>query len=48
MQVKEVEKAFDRAKRAVKDKKEAYVKDIESKIEGLLRRIYEVLNKQKR
>ncbi|MEM2665875.1 MAG: hypothetical protein QXJ67_04505 [Nitrososphaerota archaeon] len=45
MQVKEVEEAFDRAKKAVKDKKEAYMKSVESKIEELLRKTYEVLSK---
>ncbi|MEM0090624.1 MAG: hypothetical protein QXP86_04250 [Nitrososphaerota archaeon] len=45
MRVKEVEEAFDRAKKAVKDKKEAYMKSVESKIEELLRKTYEVLSK---
>ena len=48
MQVKEVEEAFERAKRVVKDKKEAYVKSIESKIEELMKKAYDVLNEQKR
>lgn len=47
MQVKEVEEVFNRVKKTVKDKKEAYVKSIESKIEELLRKTYEVLSKQK-
>ncbi len=47
MQVKEVEKVFERAKKVVKDKKEAYVKDIGSKTEEILKKAYEVLSKQR-
>ncbi|MCS7136037.1 MAG: hypothetical protein RMJ14_00335 [Nitrososphaerota archaeon] len=45
MQVREVEEAFDKAKKVVKDKKEAYIRSIESKIEELLRKTHEVLGK---
>lgn len=48
MQVEGVKEAFDKAKRAVRDKKEECVKDIKSRIEELLREVYEALNVQKR
>jgi len=48
MQVKEVEEVFERAKKAVKDKKEAYVRSVEYKMEELLKKAYDVLNEQKK
>jgi len=48
MQVKEVEEAFERARRVVKEKKETYARDVESKTEELLKKAYEALSRQQR